>query len=142
MATRVALASLSALLIFLAKWTPATADGPDATSAYEKRSVKDFTVLVNRRVLEHKKEGAEAIEEVNARARTDRPRRLAQAAGQAAQGPHLGGVGGQSQGLDGVPPFGAMAPRERVQPGEGRRHRGPQRSPNSWSARTTTSPGV
>jgi hypothetical protein len=65
MKTRVARASLSAL-IFLAIWTPATADGPDPTSAYAKRSVEGFTVLVNRRVLEHKKEAAEALTEVDA----------------------------------------------------------------------------
>jgi hypothetical protein len=67
MKTRIARASLSTLLIFLAIWTPATADGPDPTSAYEKRSVEGFTVLVNRRVLEHKEEAAEALKEVNAR---------------------------------------------------------------------------
>jgi hypothetical protein len=55
------------LLISLAIPTPATAGGPDPTSAYTKRSIQGFTVLVNRRVLDHKKEAAEALEEVNAR---------------------------------------------------------------------------
>ncbi len=66
MTTRVARASSCALLIFLAIRTPATAGGPDPTSAYAKRSVQGFNVMVNRRVLEHKKEAAEALEEVDA----------------------------------------------------------------------------
>ena len=66
MTTRVARASLSALLLFLAIGTPATAVGPDPTSAYVEGSVQGFTVLVNRGVLEHKNEAAEAIKEVNA----------------------------------------------------------------------------
>jgi hypothetical protein len=58
MMTRAAWASLCALLASLAIPTPVTAGGPDATSAYAKRSVQGFTVLVNRRVLEHKQEAA------------------------------------------------------------------------------------
>jgi hypothetical protein len=66
MTTRVARASMCALLIFLAMRTAATAGGSDPTSAYAERSVQGFTVLVIRRVLEHKKEAAEALEEENA----------------------------------------------------------------------------
>ena len=81
MTTRVARASMCALLTFLAIRTPATAGGPDPTSAYAKRSVQGFTVLVNRRVLEHKKEAAEALKEVDAQlgriARVVPPRPLA-----------------------------------------------------------------
>jgi TPR repeat protein len=66
MTTRVARASMCALVISLAIPTPATARGPDPTSAYKERSVLGFTVLVNRRVLEHKEEAAEALKEVNA----------------------------------------------------------------------------
>jgi hypothetical protein len=65
MTTRVARASMCALVTSLAIPTPATAAGPDPTSADAKRSVQG-TVLVNRRVLKHKKEAAEALEEVNA----------------------------------------------------------------------------
>ena len=65
MMTRVARAALCALLTSLAIPTPATAEGPDPTSAYAKRSVQGFTVLVNRRLLEHKEE-AEALKELNA----------------------------------------------------------------------------
>lgn len=79
MKARVAQACLCGLLIFLAMWRSATADGPDPTSAYEKRSVQEFTILVNRRVLEHKKDGAAALKEVNAQlekiARVVSPRR-------------------------------------------------------------------
>ena len=66
MTTRVARASLCALLTSLAIPTPATAGGPDPTSAYAVRPVQGFTVLVNRRVLEHKKEAAEELEAVDA----------------------------------------------------------------------------
>jgi hypothetical protein len=65
MTTRVAPASMCALLTFLAIPTSATAGGPDPTSAYAERSVHGFTVLVNRRVLEHKKEAAEALKAVD-----------------------------------------------------------------------------
>jgi hypothetical protein len=81
MTTRVAGAATCAVLIFLAIPTPATAGEPDPTSAYEKRAVEGFTVLVNRRVLEHKKDAAEALKEVNAQlgriARVVSPKRLA-----------------------------------------------------------------
>jgi hypothetical protein len=66
MTTRVTRGFMWTLLIFLATRTPAGADGPDPTSAYSERSVQGFTVLVNRRVLEHKKDAAEALKEVNA----------------------------------------------------------------------------
>jgi hypothetical protein len=66
MTTHVARASMCALLTSLAIPTPATAGGPDPSSAYAKRSVQGFTVLVNRRVLEHKQEAAEALKELNA----------------------------------------------------------------------------
>ena len=66
MTTRVAWASMYALLTLAAIPTPATAGGPDPTSAYAKRSVQGFTVLVNRRVLEHKQEAAEALKEMDA----------------------------------------------------------------------------
>jgi hypothetical protein len=66
MMTRVARASLCALLTSLAIPTPAIAGGPDPTSAYAERSVQGFTVLVNRRVREHKKEAAEELKEVDA----------------------------------------------------------------------------
>jgi hypothetical protein len=66
MTTRVARASMCALITFLAIPTPATAGGPDPTSAYAKRSVQGFTVLVNRRVLERKKEAAELLKELDA----------------------------------------------------------------------------
>jgi hypothetical protein len=65
MSTRVARAFMWALLTFLAIPTPATAGGPDPTSAYKERSVQGFIVLVNRRVLDHKKEAAEALKEVD-----------------------------------------------------------------------------
>jgi hypothetical protein len=69
------------LLTFLAIPTPATAGGPDPTSTYTRRSVQGFTVLVNRRVLEHKTEAADALKEVSAQlgriARVVSPKRLA-----------------------------------------------------------------
>lgn len=65
MTTRVARASLCALLTSLAIPISATAAGPDPTSAYAERSVQGFTVLVNRRVLEHEKEAAEELKEVD-----------------------------------------------------------------------------
>ena len=80
MKARVAQACLCGLLIFLAMWRSATADGPDPTSAYEKRSVQEFTILVNRRVLEHKKDARRGTQGGERAAREDRPRRLAQAA--------------------------------------------------------------
>jgi hypothetical protein len=67
MTTRVARASMCGLLILLALRTPGSAGGPDPTSAYAERLVQGFTVLVNRRVLEHKQEAAEALKEVDAR---------------------------------------------------------------------------
>ncbi len=57
---------MCALLICLAIPTLAIAAGPDPTSAYTKRSVQGFTVLVNRRLLEHKQEAAETLKEVDA----------------------------------------------------------------------------
>jgi hypothetical protein len=66
MTTRVASASLCALIASLVIPTVAAATDPDPTSAYTKRSFHGFTVLVNRRVLEHKKEAAEALKEVDA----------------------------------------------------------------------------
>jgi hypothetical protein len=62
----VAQAAVCAMLTFVAIPTLATADGPDPTSAYAKRSVQGFTVLVNRRMLEHKQEAAEALKELDA----------------------------------------------------------------------------
>ncbi len=66
MTTRVAWVPLCALIASLAIPIPATAGGPDPTSAYSKRSIQGLTVLVDRRVLEHKKEADEAIKEVDA----------------------------------------------------------------------------
>jgi hypothetical protein len=66
MMTRVARASICALLTALAIPKSVIAGGPDPTSAYAERSVQGFTVLVNRRVLEHKEEAAEALKEVDA----------------------------------------------------------------------------
>jgi hypothetical protein len=55
---------LSTLSLLLALPPPPPVQQADPTSAYERRTVEGFTVLVNRRLLEHPQAAEDAMEEV------------------------------------------------------------------------------